>query len=241
MMRYRAVLFDLDDTLCFTRPSHREVTREVLTRLGYRFSEKRWRALWRWSHAFWASSPELKKMKAQYADDPEGFWRAWNERKLRFLGISEEEFPSILPQLQSAMQAWAEKAETWVPEDVPRLLESLRDRGFQIGLVTNRGQPLEPDFLDRIGLAPFFDTVTVAADVGIWKPDPRIFHLTLERLDVPPEQAVYVGDNYFADVKGARQARMKALLFDPHSLFPELPIPRLQHLSHIWQHLDGTS
>jgi len=37
MNRYQAVLFDLDDTLCFSRPSYREVTRRVLADLGYTF------------------------------------------------------------------------------------------------------------------------------------------------------------------------------------------------------------
>ena len=239
MNRYQAVLFDLDDTLCFSRPSYREVTRRVLADLGYTFPQKRWRALWRWSHAFWASSPELKSLKERFADDPEGFWRAWNERKLRFLGVPQDDIPRVLPALQEAMQTWAEQSESWVPEEVLHTLARLREQGLRLGLVTNRSQSLEPDFLDRIGLAPYFDTVVVAADVGIWKPDPRIFHLTLERLGASPEAAVHVGDNYFADVQGARKAGLTALLFDPHDLFPELPIPRLRRLPHIWEHLDG--
>lgn len=239
MSHYQVVLFDLDDTLCFSRPSYREVTQRVLAHLGYTFPQNQWRALWRWSHAFWASSPEMKSLKERFADDPEGFWQAWNQRKLRFLGVPEEDIPRVLPALQEALQAWAEHSQPWVPEDVPQTLARLREQGLRLGLVTNRSRSLEPDFLERIGLAPYFNTVVVAADVGIWKPDPRIFHLALERLGASPEAALHVGDNYFADIQGARQAGLAALLFDPHDFFPELPVPRLRRLSHLWKHLDS--
>lgn len=238
-MSSRAVLFDLDDTLCFTRPSFREITRAFLEERGYYFSPKRWRALWRWSHAFWASSPELRDLKERYADDPEAFWQAWNERKLRFLGVPQEDIPNLVGPLQERLQTWAEQASFWVPEEVPQMLQALREAGWCLGVITNRSQPLEPDFLERLGLAPFFDTVLTAAEVGIWKPDPRIFHLALEQLGVPPAQAWFVGDNYFADVQGARRAGLHAVLFDPHNLFPELPVPRIQRLPQLWSYLNG--
>ncbi len=234
-----AVLFDLDDTLIFTRPSYRELTRRFLEERGYRFPDRRWRALWRWSQAFWASSPELRALKERYADDLEGFQRAWNERKLRFLGVPQDDIPQLAQALQPLVQKWMERAEPWVPEEALRVLQGLKARGWRLGLITNRSQPLEPDFLQRLGLEPFFDTVLTAAEVGIWKPDPRIFHLALEHLDVPPQRAWFVGDNYFADIQGARRAGMAAVLFDPQDLYHELPIPRIRALSQLWSWLDG--
>jgi putative hydrolase of the HAD superfamily len=51
--------------------------------------------------------------------------------------------------------------------------------------------------------------------VGISKPDPRIFALGLQAAGTAPEETVHVGDSYFVDVIGARQAGLGAVLFDP--------------------------
>jgi FMN phosphatase YigB (HAD superfamily) len=47
------------------------------------------------------------------------------------------------------------------------------------------------------------------------KPDPRIFRLALERAGVGPDEAVYVGDLYSVDIRGARAAGIEAVLLDP--------------------------
>jgi putative hydrolase of the HAD superfamily len=60
------------------------------------------------------------------------------------------------------------------------------------------------------------DTVVSSADVGLRKPDPRIFELALERLDVAPSQAVHVGDHYYADMVGAGSVGMVPVLIDRH-------------------------
>jgi FMN phosphatase YigB (HAD superfamily) len=57
--------------------------------------------------------------------------------------------------------------------------------------------------------------------VGISKPEPGIFYAALERLGATADQSLYVGDNYWADVIGARRAGVTPVLLDPHRLFPE--------------------
>lgn len=68
------------------------------------------------------------------------------------------------------------------------------------------------DTLDNVGLAPFFHTVVVSGDVGWCKPHPIPFQAALGALGVAPERAVYVGDNWLADVQGAKRLGMRAVL-----------------------------
>jgi putative hydrolase of the HAD superfamily len=75
--------------------------------------------------------------------------------------------------------------------------------------------------------ALYFDWLVAAGEVGVSKPDPAIFHLALERAGAPADQAVYVGDNYWADVVGAQRAGLRPVLLDPHRLFPEAVCPVL--------------
>ena len=69
--------------------------------------------------------------------------------------------------------------------------------------------------LDEIGILDRFDFVIDSAIVGISKPDRRIFQDALKRSSLEPEEAVYVGDYYEVDVRGARVAGMLPVLFDP--------------------------
>jgi putative hydrolase of the HAD superfamily len=85
------------------------------------------------------------------------------------------------------------------------LLESLRDRGFRLGLVSNAFDP--PDLLHRdladLGVAHLLDAAVFSSEIGRRKPDPAIFNYVLERLGVEPADALFVGDSLAADVAGA--------------------------------------
>jgi putative hydrolase of the HAD superfamily len=89
-------------------------------------------------------------------------------------------------------------------------LERLHSAGLALACVANWDVSLE-EFLARAGLARFFDAVVSAAEAGAQKPDPRIFRFALERLGVPSERAVHVGDDD-VDREGARAA---GLAFEP--------------------------
>ncbi|TMD66961.1 MAG: HAD family hydrolase [Chloroflexi bacterium] len=93
-------------------------------------------------------------------------------------------------------------------DDVLSTLTTLQQRGFQLGIVTNRhwgGQPFQED-LHTLGLLNFFDPrhMAISADLGIRKPNPAIFLHALNALNIPPEEAVMVGDSLKADILGGK-------------------------------------
>ncbi len=69
--------------------------------------------------------------------------------------------------------------------------------------------------LRAAGLADYFESVIISGDYGYRKPDPRLFHAALSELQVRPEEAIFVGNDRFRDVFGARQVGMKTILFCP--------------------------
>jgi putative hydrolase of the HAD superfamily len=108
---------------------------------------------------------------------------------------------------------------------IPGSLEGLRrlaGTGVRIGIVSNSNGTVEQQLLaTEVCQAGPGDGVEVGVVidshvVGIEKPDPRIFHLALDRLGVRPEDAVHVGDTVSADIDGARAAGIRALHLDPH-------------------------
>jgi putative hydrolase of the HAD superfamily len=115
-------------------------------------------------------------------------------------------------------------------DDVVPSLTRLQLGGYRLAVISNWDRSL-PWVLDLFGLRGFFEVVTASLVEGFEKPDQRIFHLTLERMGVRPEDAVHVGDDLVDDVRGAKDAGMKAVLLD-RSLVA-LEKGKLHSLSHL--------
>ena len=100
-------------------------------------------------------------------------------------------------------------------DDVLSTLAVLKERGFLLGVVTNRawgGPPFLRD-LDALGLLDYFDPrhIAISADLGVRKPASAIFLHSLNALDVSPEEAAMVGDSLDADIVGAQRLNMFAI------------------------------
>jgi putative hydrolase of the HAD superfamily len=90
------------------------------------------------------------------------------------------------------------------------LLESLREFGLRLGLVSNAFDPgwlLHRD-LEQMGLEQRLDYSVFSSEVGTRKPHPAIFVRALEALEVSPERALFVGDRLYEDVRGAGELGM---------------------------------
>ncbi len=95
---------------------------------------------------------------------------------------------------------------------VDALLMRMRQR-YRVGLVSNYpdGEAIRAS-VTRVGLRNILEVVVASGDVGRVKPDPLPFRTALEQLELAPDQAVYVGDNWLADIQGAKQLGMQAVL-----------------------------
>ena len=127
-------------------------------------------------------------------------------------------------------------------------LEALCARGYTLAVVSNTmrtpGLALRK-LLERYGLLACFTHTTFSDEVGIRKPAPEIFHLTLRAVGGEPEGAVHVGDDLVLDVQGARAAGMRVIQVTstaPRVLGfpgPDGVIPRLARLPDAIARLEG--
>ncbi len=215
----KAVFFDLDGTLRHNLPSGGEVFADYAIRLGLRAGdEDRLRAL-RWEHFYWANSSELKDDQQTYPQENGDFWNQYARRQLVALGASNVEAAALAPQVTQYMSE-SYKPQSVVPDDVRRLLPALKESGYELAVISNRVKPYQQE-IEALGLAPFFAFSLAGGEINAWKPEPEIFLHACRRLAVDPAQAVYVGDNYFADVVGARRAGLEPVLYDPRGVFPD--------------------
>jgi putative hydrolase of the HAD superfamily len=96
---------------------------------------------------------------------------------------------------------------------VEHALERLRSSGYRMGMVSNislRADLMRSD-LAKLGLDRFLEASVFSSEVGIRKPDPRIFLEALTRLGVTPAETVFVGDRLVDDVSGARAVGMRGV------------------------------
>jgi putative hydrolase of the HAD superfamily len=92
-------------------------------------------------------------------------------------------------------------------EDAIPALQQLRSLGYHLGIISNAGDDDDVQQLARrFGITEYFDFILTSAACSYRKPHPRIFEMALSHWYCPPNEAVMVGDNLDADIRGAQQA-----------------------------------
>jgi epoxide hydrolase-like predicted phosphatase len=106
------------------------------------------------------------------------------------------------------------------------LLDFMRGlrRQFKVGLISNAWSGLRPWIVSK-KFEDVFDAMTISAEVGVMKPDARIFHMALEKLDVAPSESIFL-DDFLENVTGARALGMQAI----HFVQPEQALKELKQL-----------
>ena len=215
----KAIFFDLDGTLRHSVPSGGEVFTDYVITLGLPVdAEARLRAL-RWEHLYWANSVDLRDDLLAHAGETENFWIEYSRRRLIALGASPQWAREFAAKASVHMGEFY-RPESIVPEDVRRALPQLKQAGYILGVISNRDKPFL-DVLQEHGIDEFFDFFLAAGEVNVFKPEPGVFEHALQRLNLSPREVIYVGDNYYADVVGARRAGLQPILYDPLGIFPD--------------------
>lgn len=136
--------------------------------------------------------------------------------------ISEERFIAILKQRLGSELGSQPQLDRFkeiffsalAPNDeVIALMVALRSRGYRMAMLTNNVIEWEPLWRSKLDVEAIFETVVDSGFVGIRKPDPAIYELTVERLeDVSAEECLFV-DDMDANCEAAREAGMEAVHF----------------------------
>jgi putative hydrolase of the HAD superfamily len=227
---FSTILFDLDGTLRYDRPSPSATLYDSAFRLGASDSPERRRRCTRWTHYYWAQSAEMLEDLQAFGSSEADFWTNFYYRSLIAFDCPPEQAQELASQIQRQMsvQEW----EDWVPPEVPTTLQALRERGFHLGVVSNRTDPFHEQ-LSILGLKDYFSCSLAAGQVNSWKPEVVIFQHALELLGTQPAHTLYIGDNYYADVLGARAAGLEPVLIDPDEIFPEADCAVIHCISEI--------
>ncbi len=248
----KTLIFDLDDTLLVEEASAEAAFVETgeLARIRYgidphelhRTVRKTCRALWYEfpSHPYckrvgisswegmWAeftgADPELEPLRNWASTYRLESWQA----ALQIHGIQD---PLLAAELGELFPKLRRQKHVLYPEIVS-VLEQVKGR-YALGLLTNGALDLQRRKLEGSGIAGFFHEVLFSGEIGIGKPDRRVFDVLLARLQADAESAVMIGDRLATDIQGAHGAGMRAIWVNrlkeqnDTGIFPDWEIPDL--------------
>ncbi|MBN1976827.1 MAG: HAD family hydrolase [Anaerolineae bacterium] len=223
----KAIIFDVDGTML----DHAGAQRAGLVKLHGMLEE-----------AQRVSADEFVAIWQQEADR---HWEQYQAGKVTFVQQRILRVKAVFERLgayasgEVAMRVfWAYLAEyegSWkLYDDVLPCLESLGE--YTLAVISNGDSGQQRRKLEKTGIAPYFSSVVISGDLGVYKPDPGIFERSLQELGVPAGEAVYIGDHLEADALGAREAGLWAIWLaregyegDP----ADIPVPIVNSLSQL--------
>jgi putative hydrolase of the HAD superfamily len=211
----KAILFDMDDTiLSFGRRAL--LLQEIIEEFGEAF-------------AFLPSAQVAAVMEAQFV----AFWadieghRRWRRRPLvdSRREIAERAFADLTRLGMTGLTTelahrFADRFNAYREAQVhffPRALETLdtlRERGVRLALVTNGASAVQRAKIERFDLAPRFEHIQIEGEHGFGKPEERAYRHALQALDVTPAEAWMVGDNLEWEVAAPQRLGIFAIWHD---------------------------
>jgi putative hydrolase of the HAD superfamily len=193
-MKYQAVIFDLFGTLI---PS---------------FSEREYQE-------------KVKEIASIMQASPHDFWKMWSatlkESMLGAIPSLEAKIIRICQKLGIRTEAskireaedmfYEYEAKYMLPRpEASEVILQLKTTGIKTGLISDCSSE-GPELWKKTALAPFIDVSIFSCSVGLQKPDPRIYHLALQQLDVKAQDCLYVGDGGSTELTGASRIGLDAV------------------------------
>jgi len=121
-------------------------------------------------------------------------------------------------------------------EDTIEILEYLKPN-YQLHIITNGFEEIQNDKLRNSKISNFFQTITTSEEAGVKKPHSKIFELALEKASAAASNSMMIGDNFEADILGAKNAGMKFIYFDYYQKRQALDCLQIQKLKELLVYL----
>ncbi len=126
-------------------------------------------------------------------------------------------------ELQEICTAFRCYSTTYIKlyDGVIDLLDTLKAKGKRVYLLSNAQRGFTENELNMFGLMKYFDGVIISSDEECSKPDRHYYEILLERFSLNPNETIMIGNDYIADIRGAKEAGLSALYIH-QSISPEI-------------------
>lgn len=218
MVGIKAVFFDLDNTLCDYWASSRQALADALDLAVQRHPAADREAL---RQDYNAISREAQR--ATGTEVLSEFGRV--QRFSLVLARHNIHDPALAAQLADLFDRQI-IARLQPFDDALPVLDALVGR-VHLGLVSNGPSAMQREKIAALGIARYFDSIFISEEVGIAKPDPRLFQHILQQTGFLPQDAIYIGDSQDHDVTVAKRSGVRAVWFNRRgrAADPAYPLP----------------
>lgn len=216
----KAILFDLDDTLF----DHQRASGIALRMMHARFAPTLLFDAFSRKHSEVLEEFHQHFLRGKYTLDQARLARMKSLFAAFELDIDDDSALRVASLYREQHQA----NRALVP-GARELLDALHGQS-RLGIVTNNSTVEQHEKLRALDIARYFDIIVISEDVGVTKPDPRIFEIALERIGARADESVFVGDSWQNDVQGAISSGLTAVWLNRNAHSETQP---LAHLSGI--------
>jgi putative hydrolase of the HAD superfamily len=224
---YKAIFFDMGNTLSQPRPSREEVMADFLREKGYGFPVRDTAAAFLAADLFFYDWAQAIPYPQRESLDRRAMWLSYTRTFLESLGLDHND--GWHQEMAQVFEAAARRRHTALFPEVLETLDALKAKGLKLAVVSNWDNTLE-EHCRELGLTRYMEVVAASQVVGSDKPDAGIFRYVLEKVGAAPQEALHVGDMYPADVVGARNASITPVLVDRYDLQPQADCLRVRSL-----------
>ncbi len=222
--RYKHIFFDLDHTLWDFHTNSRKT-------LGVLFDEFSLTSL---------GVPDFETFLHTYETINEELWKKYRVGDIDKVTLRNGRFPAVFktwnidhPTLSIDINERYLIDGPKQPGLLPNAIETLdylKSR-YSVHLITNGFKEVQGTKLNASGLNGYFETITTSEEVGVLKPNPKVFHHALDLASANAKESIYVGDHYDTDVLGSKNAGLDQVFFNPgKTKYQDSPTYEIQDL-----------
>ncbi|MER7010116.1 HAD family hydrolase [Saccharopolyspora sp. NPDC000359] len=191
----KAVCLDVDDTLLDSQRAARQGLRELLG------TDRAWPVWERTTDDYYA----------RYVNHELDFDVMCVERTKAFFAAFGEQIDDAEAARRESLRMAAMQRSWGLFADARPCLDWMRDSGLRLAVITNAPSAYQRKKIAAVGLADTFDALVISGEVGVAKPDPRIFHTACDALGLRPDEVAHVGDRLDTDAQGAARAGLHGI------------------------------
>lgn len=192
-MKYQQIIFDVDDTLIDSAATEKFSLQQLFA-----------------AH-HWQLTPALQQNYHRYNQE---LWRQLELGEITYEELSETTFRHFLKEnldlevdgleIMREYRSYFSKAHQLLP-GVESTLKLARQLGYQLTILSNGERLIQNQRLELAGIKKYFNLIITSQEVGISKPDERIFDYFFARTKIPPEKTIFFGDGLQSDILGAEK------------------------------------
>ena len=211
--QYKAIIFDLHYTILRLYPSRGILYQKIFKKHGFnshpREINKTFSEIW----SKYGDEKIAETSLSHYREKTiEQWWFNFHFEMLKKLGLRDKGVAKIINKDISS-QFYSNPRVHKMYSDAKKILPYLKKHGIKLALVTN-GYKSTKQIIEYFKINKYFDYILISCDIGISKPNSKLYRLVANKFSINPQEILCVGDSYPTDVVGAKKAGCGVAIID---------------------------